>query len=206
MAFYVLEDGNGSFIRKDGSSGKYVPIRSFTQAKKWDDESKASSILQNSIAKTIRSNYYVQKYATEEIVEKGALPVKSELTFHELEDDNITDWLEKINTIMGVLSDSDDRTTELNDKLSQIDKEIVDVEHYIEFGQFNCYQGWLCFKMLQNKLRQRRRYKNELSVLNMIKNCKISTDSLTTLSRLISESRNKCYTPRAFPELFRSGN
>ena len=105
---------------------------------------------------------------------------------------------------MNVLSGSDTRKDELVAKLSEIDKEIVDIQHYIEFGKFNCYQGWMCFKMLQNTLRQRRKYKNEIAVLNLIKQCKFDKSSLEALSTTIADIQNKCYRPRAFPELFRA--
>ena len=39
----------------------------------------------------------------------------------------------------------------------------------------------------------------------MIKQCKFDMTSISALSQTISDAKNKCYTPRAFPELFRSG-
>lgn len=205
MGVYVLTDGSGTYIRKDEATGRYVPIRSFKHAKQWDSILKAKSVLDNSISKSIRNSYAVQLVDTEEIIEKEDLSKQNELIFREIEDDKISDWLSKINTIKDVLSGSDSRVCELTEKLSEVDKEIVDVQHYIEFGKFNCYQGWMCFKMLQNMLKQRRKYKNEISVLNMIKQCKFDMTSISALSQTISDAKNKCYTPRAFPELFRSG-
>ena len=128
---------------------------------------------------------------------------QKELCFRAIDDGNIDDWLEKVNTIMNILSGSNTRKDGLVAKLSEIDKEIVDIQHYIEFGKFNCYQGWMCFKMLQNTLRQRRKYKNEIAVLNLIKQCKLDKSSLEDLSTTIADIQNKCYRPRAFPELFR---
>ena len=205
MGVYVITNGDGSYIHRDETTGKYVPIRSFKQATQWDSVLKANSILNNSLPKTIRNDYAVQLIDTEHIVEKKDMTVQKELCFRNIEDDNISDWLDKINKIRDVLSGSDVRQTELSEKLSGIDKEIVDIEHYIEFGKFNAYQGWMCFKMLQNLLKQRRKIKNEQQVLNLIKQCKISGDSIAALAQVISDIQNKCYTPRAFPELFRSG-
>lgn len=205
MGVYVITNGDGSYIHRDETTGKYVPIRSFKKATQWDSVMKANSILNNSVPKTIRKNYAVQLVDTEHTVEKKDMTVQKELCFKNIEDDNIADWLEKINQIKEVLSGSDARQLELNEKLSGIDKEIVDIEHYIEFGKFNAYQGWMCFKMLQNLLRQRRKIKNEQQVLGLIKQCKISADSISALSQTVSDIQNKCYTPRAFPELFRSG-
>lgn len=186
-----------------------MPVRNFKQAKQWDSIMKARAVLNNSVSKSIRSSYAVQLIDTEEIVEKKELEKKveekSNSVFGNIEDDNICDWLSKINIIRDVLSGSEGRLAELSDKISEIDKEIIDIQHYIEFGKFNCYQGWMCFKMLQNTLKERRKYKNELSVLHMIKQCKFDLNSITALSQAIADVENKCYTPRAFPELFRSG-
>lgn len=205
MGVYVITDGEGGYIHRDETSGKYVLIRSFKKATQWDSAVKANGILNNSIAKSIRSGYAVQLVDTEKTVEKEDTSVQSRLCYRNIIDDNIAEWISKINTIMDVLSGSDTRQQELNSKLSDVDKEIVDVEHYIEFGKFNAYQGWMCFKMLQNRLRQRRKYKNEMQVLNLIKQCHFDKTAISALSQTISDIQNKCYTPRAFPELFRSG-
>lgn len=203
MGVYVLTDGQGNYIRKDNLTGRYVPVRSFKQAQQWDSQVKAHSILNNSLAKSIRNNYAVQLIDTENIIEKDDMSKQKELCFRAIDDGNIDDWLEKVNTIMNILSGSNTRKDDLVAKLSEIDKEIVDIQHYIEFGKFNCYQGWMCFKMLQNTLRQRRKYKNEIAVLNLIKQCKFDKSSLEALSTTIADIQNKCYRPRAFPELFR---
>lgn len=205
MGVYVITNGEGSYIHKDDTSGKYVPIRSFRKATQWDNILKANSVLNNSVPKAIRSSYAVELVKTEHIVEKESIAVQNEICFRNIEDDNISEWVNKINTIKEVLSGSDSRQRELDEKLSNTDKEIVDIEHYIEFGKFNAYQGWMCFKMLQNLLKQRRKIKNEQQVLYLIKQCKINGDSITALSQTVSDIQNKCYTPRAFPELFRSG-
>ena len=205
MGVYVITNGEGSYIHRDEASGKYVPIRSFSKATQWDSIVKANGILNNSIAKNIRSGYAVQLVDTEKTVVKENTDVQNDICFRNILDDSIEEWLSKINTIIDVMSGSDARQQELNGKLSEIDKEIVDVEHYIEFGKFNAYQGWMCFKMLQNLLKQRRKYKNEIQVLNLIRQCRFDRNSLTVLVQTISDIQNKCYTPRAFPELFRSG-
>ena len=203
MGVYVITDGNGSFIRHDEGTGRYVPIRSLKHAKQWDSAAKAGAILKNSISSSIRSNYEVRLVETEQTVEKLTIAeTQNTISLRPIEDDNIKDWLEKVNTIQEVLSGSGNRSAELNEKLSEIDKEISDVNHYIEFGNYNACQGWRCFKMLQMLLRQRRKYKNEIQVLQMIRDCRFDKDSLAVLSERIADVSNKCYHPRAFPDLF----
>jgi hypothetical protein len=57
--------------------------------------------------------------------------------------------------------------------------------------------------MLKNLLQQRRHIKNELQVLSRIKECKLQNGSLNSLLQNIKDIKNKVYTPRKFPELFR---
>lgn len=109
MGVYILTDGQGNYIRKDNLTGRYVPVRSFKQAQQWDSQVKAHSILNNSLAKSIRNNYAVQLIDTENIIEKDDMSKQKELCFRAIDDGNIDDWLEKVNTIMNVLSGSDTR-------------------------------------------------------------------------------------------------
>lgn len=199
---YVITNGEGSYIHKDSTSGKYVPIRSFKKATQWDSIIKANGILHNSISKNIRDSYAVQIIDTYKTAEDKVANTQNDIYCRNTTDDDLDQLLSKINTIVDVVSSSDARQQELNGKLSNVDKEIVDIEHYIEFGNFNAYQGWMCFKMLQNLLKQRRRCKNEMQVLNLIKQCRFDKNSLIALSQTLSNIQNKCYVPRALPELF----
>lgn len=204
MGVYVLTDGKGSYICVNNN--KYVPIRELRSAEKFDSEYMATMILNNQVAKKIRDEYSVQYVDSQsgETLEQGKeIDTQKQLVFRNIDNDNIDCWLERITSIQNVINGSTERSDELSEKLSEIDKEIVDIEHYIEFGNFNCYQGWMCFKMLQNMLRQRRKYKNEMEVLNLINKCSINPTAMNTLAESIKNIKNKGYRPRAFPELFR---
>lgn len=206
MGVYVITNQKGYYIRNDVTTGKYVPVRSFKYAAQWEDPVKANKVLHNSIAKNIRKDYSVRFVETTKAVEKNNLSVQQDICFRNISDDNVSKWLFKINAIKEMLSESDTSRQELNERLSNIDKEIVDVEHYIEFGNFNAYQGWLCFKMLQNLLKQRRSLKDEIYILSQIEKCRFDTESLSSLSQSISDIQNKCYIPRIHPELFKVDN
>lgn len=206
MGVYVIANQKGYYIRNDVASGKYVPVRSLKYATQWEDPVKANKVLHNSITKNIRKDYSVRFVETTKAVEKNNLSVQHDICFRNISDDNVNKWLFKINAIKEMLSGSDTNRQELNERLSNIDKEIVDVEHYIEFGNFNAYQGWLCFKMLQNLLKQRRGLKDEIYILSQIEKCRFDTESLSSLSQSISDIQNKRYIPRIHPELFKVDN
>lgn len=205
MGVYVITNGEGVYIRKDETTGKYVTIPNFKMATQWDSIRKANSVLNNCIARSIRSDYAVQLLESSKFIEKENLNVQRDVYFENGTDGNLDEWISKINAVIDIIANSDTKQEELNRKLSNVDKKIVDVEHYIEFGKFNAYQGWMCFKMMQNLLRERRRYKNEIQAINLVKQYHFDNNSLVKLSKTISEIQHKRYTPRAIPELFIAG-
>lgn len=201
MGVYVITDGDGNYIRKDDSTGKYVPIRSFRHAHRWEDEIKANCVLSNSISKHLRDRYSVQQINTSGAVNKEFVS-KNKVYLENIIEDNVQEWLDKINIVIDIFSDIDNKDSELNEKISEIDKKIVDVNHYIEFGKFNASQGFLCNKLLQNLFRQRRKYKNEKQILSLLKQIELGKDSVDLLSQVVENIKNKKYMPRAIPELF----
>lgn len=229
---YVISDDSGRYIREDPTTRKYVPVRSFKQAKRWDSREKAAAVLKNSIGKSVRDKFRVKfieiksetappesQHLNEptDNTEKqkavshnrNAAPVESyevvkQIKESVIEDDQIDSWVQKLNEIITVLSGSENRKEYLLDKLSSVDKKIVDVQHYIEFYDFNAAQGWGCYKMLQTLLRQRRNYKDELRVITAIEQGNIQTDSLSQIMEKIAEVQSQEYTPRALPELFKN--
>lgn len=63
---YLISNASGYFIRKDPTTGKYVPIRSADKAATWDDEDKAKNILRNCLNKKMQQEYKVAKVAEQE--------------------------------------------------------------------------------------------------------------------------------------------
>ena len=55
----MITDGHGSYIRKDEFSGKYVPVRSYALADRFEQRCKAINVLNNAIGKNIRNWYEV---------------------------------------------------------------------------------------------------------------------------------------------------
>lgn len=205
MAYYVLTDGEDHFIRRDDKTQRYVEIGGLPYATKWDNKITPTNILRSSINKEIRPRYH-----TELIKDSVAMASAIENINHDVPanpdgqmlDKVIDEWIGKINEVKAIMSVAGQRRELLYDDISAIDKKIVDMEHYIEFGNFNAYQGWICFKTLQEFLRQRRVYKNEIGVLDIIGRSALNDNSLNKLTEVIKDSACKLYNPRAIPELF----
>lgn len=212
MVFYLITDGNGSYIRKDEFSGKYVPIRSYSMAERFEQRYKAINVLHNAIGKNIRNRYKVID------IEEGVLSPKSEVSnvnkvrhgekiakalSEEKQTESQTEkWASGAKALTEFVMDAEKRKEELAGQLSEVDKEISDINHYIEFGNFNAYQGWLAFSMLQNRLRKRRKIKDELQVIQQLGESKITLSMLDGINKAVSDLSNRKYVPRVLTELF----
>ena len=92
---------------------------------------------------------------------------------------------------------------ELQSNLSNIDKEILDLEHYIEFGNFNASKGFKAYKMLQERFIKRREIKNSIQKCNIIWNGNVrdfANDK--AIGKQVKNMDNKKYKARILKELF----
>ena len=216
MIQYVLTDGHGSFIRHDTYSGKYVPVRNETLAEKWEQRNKAQNILKNGLTKQLKRKYHIDSIddgvgisGTEKdiIAEKDAIQdlhideVKK-IIDEDYKDTQLDEWESGIESMTEFVQDAETRKEYLSKEMSDIDKEIIDIQHYIEFNDMNAYQGWMAYKMLQNRLKKRRKIKNELQVLIQLGNCKIDSSMIGDIKNAINEMNNRIYTPRVLKQLF----
>ena len=91
---------------------------------------------------------------------------------------------------------------ENNARLSQVDKEITDIQHYIEFNKLNAIEGYKAYKMLRDKLLERRAIKDDYSKFQVLTSAKVSDIFDGTLDENLKALENKTYTPRILNELF----
>lgn len=202
---YILANNQGSYIALHGN--KYVPSKSIRDAKIWDTVQEASNILVNSLSKKIRNGFRVKPINNTVIscrnsFEEDNSSSPREICSRKIEACDIDGWLAKVESVSNIFKDCERRFEEMNQMQSEIDKEIVDIQHYIEFGTFNAYQGWLCFKILQKLLLQRRQIKNEILILQNVQNCKLTEENIHNLKKSIAGLKTRVYAPRMLPELF----
>lgn len=202
MVAYVLSDGAGRYIRKDNGSGKYVSVKGEKYALQFQTSESALKILCNSIPKTIRDSFGVEEIVIEDVKTTKNMDVIKNIVNKNIVDTEISTWLTKVDAFIELTENVEARIVELVELLSTTDKEICDIQHYIEFGSLNAYQGWLATSMLQNRLRQRRKYKDELAALNLIKSCKIDSKSIENLHKAVDGLGERKYSPRVLSELF----
>lgn len=196
---YVITDGT-RFIYKNYKN-KYVPISSEAMADVYNKK-QAETIYKNRLPKALKRVFYVK------CIDESRSDVKqvdSQKTYNieeTCEIPNITQWLDKIDTLNGLIQEATKRKQELINSLTTIDRELSDIIHYIEFCNLNAAQGYSAYKMIRERRIKRRVIKNELSVINVILD-KESLDHIEDkIEKTVNGLKNHVYEPRVLTELF----
>lgn len=214
MSHYMITDGE-RYIRLD-ATGAYVPIKSKALGMVWEQRCKAKNILENCISKNFRKRYRIEEIA-DNIVESKQDTKKQEdkkeqicavnnsvviNIANQVNDDNIDKLKKDISGITEFVQSAEQRREELILKLSDVDQEISDINHYIELRKLNCYQGWLAYNMLRNRLIKRRKIKDELSILFKLEDCKVNSEMISEMKTQFDALETREYKPRKLKELF----
>ena len=200
VAEYIITDGSRFIYRNH--SGKYVPTSSEVMADKFSKK-QADGVFQNSLPKALKSVFHVQKY--DEPPKNVKQVTQTDLdnnTEKVMITDNIQRWLDKVSDLNGLARDALHRKEELLQQLSDVDKELSDVNHYIEFVNLNAAQGYKAYKMIKERRVKRRSIKNELLVLEIILGKKISESVTDEINKAVEGMDNRIYEPRVLKELF----
>lgn len=200
LAQYVITDGS-RWIMRDRNN-KYIPTSNEALADVFGNK-EANSVYQNNLPKVLKSVFHIEK------IDKPPKLVK-QITHEEVQEntetpsiaENIQYWVDKISGLNGLAVEALHRKEELTDQLSQVDKELSDINHYIEFVNLNAAQGYKAYKMIKDRRIIRRSIKNELEVLNIILGKKISETATDEIQKAISGMDKRTYEPRVLNELF----
>lgn len=195
---YVIKIGK-NYIGYD-KDGKYAEVSNINDAIQAPLH-RLTNIVNNSISPTLRKNC---KVVTTDSIKVTSVPV-------------VTTATKKV-TVFSGMSTFDSTLTKLksadivsftheydalNKKLSTIDSEVSDIEHYIEFNKMNAAEGYKAFKMLQDKLLERRVIKDDYTKFQMLASAKVSDIFDGTLDEKLSALDSRKYTPRVLKELFK---
>lgn len=200
MSQYVITDGSRFIYRN--YSGKFVPTSSEAMADVFSKK-QADVIFKNSLPKALKSVFYVEKYdkppdqvkqVTKEEMDKNTEKV--------MISENVQRWLDKVSELNGLRNDAVKRKEELCKQLSDVDKELSDINHYIEFCSLNAAQGYNAYKMVKERRIKRRLIKNELIVVDAILEKRISDSIAEEIEKVVHSLDERTYTPRILNELF----
>lgn len=200
MALYVVTDGHKNYIRRD-VNGKYVIARSRALADEYIEKWKAEKILRNNITPKKRKKFYVKEEdvgIANVATEKDTDNIDGDKTYHS----QVDTIYKKVEDIKNFIHGFENRKNELSSFLSRIDKEIIDIQHYIEFTDIEDDDALSTYKMLKQRLKLRRQVKNELSIIGHMRECKMEGSMIDSLSEMILNIDKKTYVPRIMTNLF----
>ena len=203
---FVLTDGN-RFVKQD-ADGKYKQTVSISLADTWDSYKVAEAILRNSIPKPMSSTYYVAEVLGDEVVKRSKTAVKVEkkrtgdiIHFNNTFGDS--EWCKSFEGLDMVFDKATKRGYELSQEIQDVDLEISDVVHYIEFNNLNAREGYKIYKKLNELLCKRRNLKFEQRVVTSINNNHEAANYINNILATIKDCQNDIYKPRVLAGLFK---
>lgn len=206
MTYYLLTDRNGTYIRKDISSGKYVTIKSQACAERFESMVKAKRVLESHVPHKIRKGFTIEVIHEGEAgsPEKDITKADRIADTKEINDiyvpnfDYTMDALEEdLDRIISYIKNSRKRNSELSVCMSQVDSKINDMAHAIEFGTYNACQGWKQFASLQSTYRIRRKIKDGMTLTKCATEMPSSVlESLEMMKSTIETMKSRKYTTR----------
>lgn len=200
LAQYVITDGSRWIMRN--RNGKYVPTSCEALADTFSNKA-ANNLYNNSLPKALKSVFYIQKIDTPpDNVKQITQSEVENNTEKVMVAENIQKWINKITDLNGLATDALHRKEELCEEFSFVDRELSDINHYIEFCNLNAAQGWKAYKMIKERRIKRRSIKNEIQILNIILDKKISDTVTNEILESMSKMDKRTYEPRVMNELF----
>lgn len=190
---YVITVGK-NYIGYD-KRGKMVEVNDLGLALKAPMH-KLTNFINNCIAPDMRKKCKVVNVDSLDVKHVITPTIKSEATEHQLFDEIFT----KLKSLGS--ANFQQEHDELSQQLSRIDQEVCDIQHYIEFNKLNAAEGYKAYKLLQDKLLERRVIKDNQQKFQMLSSAKVSDIFDGTLDKNLKDLSSRTYTPRVLKELF----
>lgn len=138
------------------------------------------------------------------------LPVPEEdIKIEEIDQKSSTMEFIDIDTMINELNELTSKTEyfakyskSINKQLAEVELEIEDLYHYIEFSLFNAAQGYHAYKMLKERLIKRRQLKDERIILDSIQEKNMLTCTSENINETVEKLESRSYRPRVLKELF----
>lgn len=196
---YIFVDGD---IYLGMNKNNYIPVKNKENAKRFPTKSNAQNMLQSSVPKILKRTYNWNLEEIEELeTSDSTTKVNAQYTYVD-----VNDLKNSINNLSSKLAILQGNKEWLLEEESNLDKQISDILHFLEFNTFSACEGYKLCKALKELRLKRREVKNELEIINIINmhNCTHIANGNT--NKAISGIEHKQYTPRVLTELFEKRN
>lgn len=193
MTKYIIANKSRTvWVCRDKTS--YTLTTDKARALTFESEQNANMVFKSNLSKLIKSKGVVVQMLEEEASKPNEQP-------------NITPDIGSSKFIISVLSEAvaklNCRHQELAEEQSKFDGQVTDIEHYIEFnaGKLNACSGYKAYKLLQDVLVQRRKVKDELQIIQVVRD-RMNVEDIANVEQKIKELEARVYKPRELTYLF----
>ncbi len=189
---YVIAHKDGGFL--------FQPHTRWERTKRLEDAAfmdyeKAQNVLKNAISPVMRPYWSI--ISEDEAYASLAGSIKIDATAA-----GDFDWKQISETQKELFSNLKRYGEQLTNELSQVDLEICDIQHYIEFFSLDAARGYKAYKMLKARLIRRREIKDEMAKTNCMLSGNPTDYSSGKITKQIEGLDRRSYTPRVLSELF----
>lgn len=190
---YVLY--NQKYYLMHNAIGQWIPTSELNEAFQFNDKTKAENALAN-LPKQMRNLGYsvIQISNTDKPVDFDQ--------FTDIELVNYDSALAQIGSFCDLHDQLVARAPWIDHKLTEVNNKIQDVLHAIEFNSYNARDGYKIYKLLHDLRLERRKYKDEIFIRELIDDNIHSADWGKFRSR-VKDVKNRKYNAREMEELFK---
>lgn len=190
---YVLY--NNKYYLMQNAIKQFVPTTELNESFQFNDKTKAENALSN-LPKQMRNlGYFVQQ------IDAPSKPVD----FDQNTNFDLVDYdsaLAQIGSFCDLHDQLVARATWVEYKLQEVENKIQDVLHAIEFNSYNARDGYKIYKLLHDLRLERRKYKDEIFIRELIDDNIHGTDWGKFRSR-VKDVKDRQYHVREMEELFK---
>lgn len=207
---FVITDGT-KFL-KQNMNGRYKPVTNITMADTYTTKDTAKNVIKNSLTKALQRQYYVGQIVNGEVI-RYSVPVPPKTIKRRtgtkytsnIEHPEITQWYGRLEGVDNIFDHAIKRSREISQELSDVDQELEDIKHFIEFSSFNARDGYKLCARQQELLRKRRALKNEQKIVSAINSNCNAKDAMNNILTVIKGLQAQAYEPKILDELFTQG-
>ena len=190
---YVLY--NQKYYLMQNAIKQFVPTTELNESFQFIDKTKAENTLAN-LPKQMRNlGYFVQQ------VDAPSKPVDFD-QFTNVDLVNYDSALAQIGSFCDLHDQLVARATWVEYKLQEVENKIQDVLHAIEFNSYNARDGYKIYKLLHDLRLERRKYKDEQIIANVMKSCFAGSNWELARTR-VDDLKDRQYHVREMEELFK---
>lgn len=191
---YVLY--NQKYYLMHNAIGQWTPTTELVESFQFNDKIKADNALAN-LPKQMRNlGYFVQQ------VDTPSKPVDFDQFNSKLELVDYDSALAQISSFCDLHDQLVARATWVEYKLQEVENKIQDVLHAIEFNSYNARDGYKIYKLLHDLRLERREYKDEQIIADVMKSGFADSNWELTRTR-VDDLKDRQYHVREMEELFK---